>query len=150
VAMMLAARGILDEVDLVASDVSESALERARSGRFKGRALRQSLPPFAQPWLDIDEQGVSARPRLTLSIEWCRINLIDRAAVAALGTFDVVLCRNVLIYFSDQTARQVVDGMAAVLRPGGALFVGVSESLLRLGTTLICEEHQGVFLYKKP
>lgn len=150
VAILLAARGILDQVDLVASDISESALERARSGQFRGRALRQSLPPFAEPWLDVDERGVTAQPRLTRSIDWCRINLVDRDAVATLGAFDVILCRNVLIYFDDPTARRVTEGLASVLRPGGALFVGVSESLLRLGTKLICEEQQGVFLYKRP
>ena len=150
VAILLAARGLLDQVDLVASDISASALERARSGRFHGRALRQSLPPFAGPWLDVDERGVTAQARLTQSIDWRRINLLDRAAVAALGTFDIVLCRNVLIYFNDQTAHRVIDGIATVLRPGAALFVGVSESLLRLRTTLICEEKQGVFLYKRP
>jgi len=149
VALLLAARGILDRVSLVASDISESALQRARSGRFKGRALRQSLPSVAEPWLEVDERGVSAHPRLTQAIDWRRVNLVDPGSVSALGTFDVVLCRNVLIYFSDRTARQVVDAIAAVLSPGGALFVGISESLLRLGTTLICEEQQGVFLYKK-
>jgi chemotaxis protein methyltransferase CheR len=112
--------------------------------------LRQSLPPFAVPWLEIDDRVVTAQPRLTLSIDWRRVNLVDRDAVAALGVFDVILCRNVLIYFNDPTARRVVDGLTSVLRPGGALFVGVSESLLRLGTTLICEEKQGVFLYRRP
>jgi chemotaxis protein methyltransferase CheR len=150
VATLLAARGILDEVELVASDISQPALDRARSGRFKGRALRQTLPPFAEPWLEVEEHGgVRALPRLTQAIDWRRINLIDSGAIAELGIFDVVLCRNVLIYFDDQTARRVVDSLAASLRPGGALFVGISESLLRFGTALICEEHQGVFLYKK-
>jgi chemotaxis protein methyltransferase CheR len=150
VALLLAARGILSDVDLVASDISEQALARARSGRFKVRALRQSLPPYAAPWLDVDERGVTARPRLTEAIEWRRINLVDRGAVAELGVFDVVLCRNVLIYFSDETSRRVIDSLTSAMAPGGALFVGVSESLLRLSTPLICEETEGVFLYKKP
>jgi chemotaxis protein methyltransferase CheR len=149
VAMLLAARGILDEVDLVASDISAAALARARSGRFGRRAIRQVVPAFAEPWLQIEEREVAVRPVLTDAIDWRRINLIDDAAVAALGTFDVVLCRNVLIYFSDDTARRVVERLAARLRLGGALFVGISESLLRFGTSLSCEEQDGVFMYKK-
>jgi len=66
-----------------------------------------------------------------------------------LGTFDVILCRNVLIYFNEQTTRQVIDRLSARLRVGGALFVGISESLLRFGTSLSCEEQNGVFLYRK-
>jgi chemotaxis protein methyltransferase CheR len=149
VAMLLAAQGALDDVDLVASDISHRALERARSGRFSRRALRQELPAFARPWLEIGDQEIRVRPQLTAAIDWRRVNLIDDAAVAALGTFDVVLCRNVLIYFDDRTARQVVERLAARLQVGGALFVGISESLLRFGTSLSCEEQGGVFLYRK-
>ena len=150
VAMLLAAQGILDQVDLVASDVSVHALDRARSGRFSRRALRQTIPTFAERWLEVTEQGIGISPRLTQAIEWRRINLMHEAAVSSLGTFDVVLCRNVLIYFSDATTRRIVDLLSTVLRPHGALFVGVSESLLRFGSSLICEEKNGVFLYKKP
>ena len=61
-----------------------------------------------------------------------------------------MLCRNVLIYFNDETAR--AGGRSARRRgsaAGGALLVGVSESLLRFGTELVCEEQAGVFLYRK-
>jgi chemotaxis protein methyltransferase CheR len=149
VAMLLAAQGVLAEVDFIASDVSVQALERARSGRFSRRAIRQKIPSFAERWLDVTEQGVAISPRLTKAIEWRRINLMDDATVASLGLFEVVLCRNVLIYFSDMTTRRIIDRLSGVLRPNGALFVGISESLLRFGSPLICEERNGVFLYKK-
>ena len=149
VAMFLAARGLLDEVDLVASDISASAVARARAGLWGRRALRRDVPGFANPWLQVDDLTVRVPPRLTDAVDWRRINLLDEAAIAALGTFDVVLCRNVLIYFSDVTARGVVDRVGARLRIGGALFVGVSESLQRLKTPLACEERDGVFLYKR-
>jgi chemotaxis protein methyltransferase CheR len=150
VAMLLAARGLLDRVDLVASDVSINALERARSGRLARRSLRQEVPPFATRWLTSTEQGMAMHPRLTGAIEWRRINLMDSAAVASLGTFDVILCRNVLIYFDDATTRKLIQRLNQSLKPGGALFVGVSESLLRFGGPLVCEELNGVFLYRKP
>ncbi len=149
VAMLLAARGILGSVDLVASDISTAALERARSGRFSRRSLRQEIPAFASASLEVDERGVTVHPHLTTAIEWRRVNLMDTAAVAAMGTFDVVLCRNVLIYFNDETVRRVVERLSSCLRDDGALFVGVSESLLRLKTPLECEEQKGVFLYRK-
>ena len=148
-AMLLAARRILGAVDIVASDISDRALERARTGRFSRRALRQQAPEFAAGLMEVDGSGVVVARRLTEAIKWRRVNLIDDAAVREMGMFDVVLCRNVLIYFSDQTVREVIDRLAGRLEPGGALFIGVSESLLRFGTQLSCEERNGVFLYTK-
>jgi chemotaxis protein methyltransferase CheR len=151
IAMLLAAHGILDKVDLVASDISLTALARARSGRFTRRALRGDVPAFAEKWVDVDDRGVvSLRSGLTEVIDWRQINLVDHAAICALGTFDVIFCRNVLIYFSDNTARRVIDSLAGCLMRGGALFVGISESLLRFSTPLRCEEHKGTFLYRAP
>jgi len=150
VAMLLAAHGIAQDVELVASDISLGALQRARSGQLSRRALRQQMPAFARSWLDETPQGFRVRPSLTQAIAWHRVNLLDDAAVAALGTFDVILCRNVLIYFSEATIRRVVDQLHRRLRPEGALFVGISESLLRFGGPLVCEEHAGNFLYRRP
>ncbi|HTA18791.1 MAG TPA: protein-glutamate O-methyltransferase CheR [Polyangia bacterium] len=148
-AMLLAARGILRHVDLVASDISAAALGRARSGRFGRRSLRTDVPAFALPWLRVEEREIAVDPSLAKAIDWQRINLMDDASVAALGTFDAILCRNVLIYFSDDTVRRVVDRLSARLATDGALLVGISESLLRFGTPLRCEEQNGIFLYKK-
>jgi chemotaxis protein methyltransferase CheR len=148
-AILLAARGILHEVEILASDINASSLERAVSGRHGPRSLRADVPAFAEPWLHTAEREVVVDRRITKAIAWRRINLVDDAAVDALGMFDVILCRNVLIYFDDRTARRVVERLAAHLSVGGALFVGISESLLRLETPLHCEERNGVFLYRK-
>jgi chemotaxis protein methyltransferase CheR len=150
IAMLLADRGLLERVDIVASDISPKALARARAGDFTRRALRREPPAFALPWVELQGDRVMVKASLRAAIEWRRINLIDAAAVAALGTFDVVVCRNVLIYFDDPTARRVIDSLGAALTPAGALFVGVSESLLRFGTSLDCQEQRGVFFYRKP
>jgi len=149
IAMLLAASGILDEVDLVASDISGTVLARARTGRFARRALRQEMPAFAARWLTVTEREVTVDPRFTATIEWRRINLLDQQAVSAMGTFDMIVCRNVLIYFSDNTVRRVVTALAGQLASGGALFVGIAESLLRFAIPLSCEEQSGIFLYRK-
>jgi chemotaxis protein methyltransferase CheR len=149
VAMLLAARGCLGEVDLVASDINLAALSRARSGRFSRRAVRADIPAFASRWVEIEEREVVIRGKLTDSIDWRHVNLLDHETIEGLGRFDVILCRNVLIYFNDETASRVVERLTARLRVGGALFVGISESLLRFATSLHCEEKNGVFLYRK-
>ena len=156
-AMMLSERGVRlgpgpgAQVELVASDISQRVLERAQRGEFGRRSLR-SLPPGVEGrFLEVYSGGESAtvRPELRAAVRWQRVNLVDAGQVAALGLFDVILCRNVMIYFSDETARRVVDTLTGALEPGGHLLVGTSESLLRFGTRLQCEEKGGAFFYTK-
>ncbi|XXX80695.1 protein-glutamate O-methyltransferase CheR [Sorangium sp. So ce134] len=151
IAMLLAEQGLLGKVDLVASDISARALSRARAGVFGPRALRGNAPPppFASRWLEVTPDRITASAELREAIDWRRINLLEASEVASLGRFDIVVCRNVLIYFHDNTARWVVKNLSGALAAGGTLLVGISESLLRLGTALACEERGGVFLYRK-
>ena len=148
-AMMLADAHLLSRTRIVASDISERALQRARAGDYNLRSLR-SLPFGVEGrWLKKTADCVEVDAVLKAAIEWKRVNLVDRAQVAALGRFDVVIARNVLIYFSDDTVRRVVATLADSLVPGGLLLVGASESLLRYGTALACEEHGGSFYYRR-
>ncbi|WP_437614322.1 protein-glutamate O-methyltransferase CheR [Sorangium sp. So ce834] len=151
IAMLLAERGLLGKVDLVASDISARALSRARAGVYGPRSLRSNAPPppFATRWLEVTPDRVAVSAELKEAIDWRRINLLEASEVASLGQFDVIVCRNVLIYFHDNTARWVITNLAGALAADGALLVGISESLLRLGTALACEERGGVFLYRK-
>jgi chemotaxis protein methyltransferase CheR len=149
-AMLLAERGLLDAVELVASDLSARSLERARGGSFGPRSVRAEPPSAATRWLSFEAEGrVRVAPGLIDRIDWRRINLKEPEQVSGLGAFDVILCRNVLIYFSEETTRRVLESLSAALRPAGVLLVGVSESLLRFGSRLGCEERDGVFYYRK-
>jgi len=149
VAMLLRDAKLELHVDLIASDLSERALQRARSGTFSPRALRQhARHALAARYLESRPDAVIARAELVQSVDFRCINLLDKEAITKLGSFDLIVCRNALIYFSDQRAAHVVRTMAQALVPDGALLVGVSESLMRLDTPLVCEEHAGVFIYR--
>jgi chemotaxis protein methyltransferase CheR len=148
-AMLLAERGALEHCEIVATDISEASLARARRGRYRGRAVRNEGEELAARWLAREGDELVVPRRLLDAISLARLNLCDAAAVAALGRFDLVLCRHVLIYFGDHRIETVVANLAERLRPGGALLVGISESLLRFSTDLACEEVDGVFVYRK-
>jgi chemotaxis protein methyltransferase CheR len=149
-AMLLAEEGVLERVDIVATDISGKVLARARSGVHSRRSLRSvPLPAVAAKWLEAHADRVVAHPSLTHAITWQRLNLLDPESVRALGRFDCILCRNVLIYFKDATTVRVVTALANQLRAEGLLVVGVSESLMRFSTALVCEERSGVFVYRK-
>lgn len=149
-AMLLADRGILDRVELLASDICPRVLRRAQSGQYPLNTLKRApTPAFARPYVELGEQGGQVARSLVDAVRFEQRNLLDESAVSALGTLDVILCRNVLIYFREAMTRRVVMNLAGRLRDGGVLCVGVSESLIRLDTGLVCEERKGVFLYRK-
>jgi chemotaxis protein methyltransferase CheR len=150
-AMLLEQKGLLDKVSLIATDVSSRALCRARSGEYSRRSLRQMpAPELVEKWLTVHEHGVSVNRSLLSAVSFRQLNLLDEDGIATLGPVDMILCRNVLIYFRDATAVRVVERLAGQLRTSGVLLVGISESLLRFGTSLVCEETGGTFLYRKP
>lgn len=146
-AALLDERGLLGKVEIVASDVSTRALAVAAKGRYGPRAAR-ALSPLP-PWLTSTDSGLLVEDRLRRDIDWRRVNLLDDSQVAPLGRFDAILCRNVLIYFRDETIRAVIERLQRALAEGGTLLVGASESLMRLGTSMACEERGGAFFYRR-
>jgi chemotaxis protein methyltransferase CheR len=149
IAMILADLHLLSRARIIASDVSEKALARARSGVFGPRSMRALPPGIEGRHLYRQDDKVTVDPALLAAIDWRRVNLLDEQSVKQLGRFDVILARNVLIYFADDTVRRVVTSLTDGLVPGGLLLVGASESLLRYGTQLSCEEHGGAFFYRR-
>jgi chemotaxis protein methyltransferase CheR len=126
VAMVLAARGLLDHVHILASDLSRRALARAKTNRYSRRAVRGEIPPPYRAHVEVADNEVRVAPGILAAVEWRRLNLVHDAWPLDLVAFDVILCRNVLIYFDDDTVIDVVGRLAGALRPGGALLIGVS------------------------
>jgi chemotaxis protein methyltransferase CheR len=113
----------------VASDVSEAALARARGGRFSQFEIQRGLPiRRMMRWFDAAGGDWAAKPELMRQISFRRINLVADALPP--GKFDVVLCRNVLLYLSPTLRRQVLDRLAGVMRPGGLLVLGAGETVI--------------------
>ena len=67
-------------------------------------------------------------------VDFIHLNLLDRSKLALLGTMDVTLCRNVIIYFNTPTKQTVVASFEEKLRPGGYLLLGHSESLINISS----------------
>ncbi|HEY1577033.1 MAG TPA: protein-glutamate O-methyltransferase CheR [Terracidiphilus sp.] len=133
----LTAREFLGTLDgailpsILASDISSRVLETARKGIYPADRIQPKLAPWLGKHLLRGEGQWNGwyrmRPEIMTMVEFRRINLI--AAFPAIGSFDVIFCRNVMIYFSHDTQQQLVNRLAMCLEPGGYLFVGHSESL---------------------
>ena len=116
-------------LDLLATDLSATCVAKAQAGLYSAYEAQRGLP-VQKLMKHFDPEGPNwkVKPYLRQSITWKRHNLLD--SPHALGVFDVVFCRNVLIYFERETRRRILDSIAAQLVPGGHLLLGVSESVL--------------------
>jgi chemotaxis protein methyltransferase CheR len=128
---ILLARGLpsfLGRVELLATDISSTALAAARTGVYDALAMSRGLSAERKArYFTPVSGGWAFAPRLRDRVRFRRFNLQDNFTF--FGTFDLVLCRYVSIYFSDDFKRGLFRRMARVVRPGGVLLLGATESL---------------------
>jgi chemotaxis protein methyltransferase CheR len=119
-------------VTIRATDLSPRALEKARTGFYRELSFRATPPEMVAKYFKPFEAGFFVNDEVKRMVEFFRINLLDAKAIAAVGIHDAIFCRNVLIYFDKPTQKRVVEAFARALRPGGYLFLGHAESIMRL------------------
>jgi chemotaxis protein methyltransferase CheR len=119
-------------VHLRATDLSPRALERAKTGFYRELSFRATPPEMVQKYFRPFEGGFFINDEIKRMVDFSRLNLLDERGVAAVGTFDAIFCRNVLIYFDKPTQKRVVEAFAHAMRPGGYLFLGHAESIMRV------------------
>ncbi len=114
-------------VGIIATDLSETVLSEARAGLYDGLSIARGLSgERRQKFFDSVANGHQIKPEIQRRVRFQKLNLLD--SYALLGKFDIVFCRNVLIYFSAETKRRIFDGIARQMNPGGYLLVGASEA----------------------
>jgi chemotaxis protein methyltransferase CheR len=141
-----------EEVDLLATDVNPEAVIAAAQGRFPARRMA-AVPKelLERYWVDQGGEYV-ARPSLSGRVRFAIHNLAGSVYPVPRGapTWDLLLCRNVIIYFDGSTTLRVVRRFFERLREGGVLCLGYSESLYRLSGDFELAEVDGAFLYRRP
>lgn len=117
------------QVQIVATDLSATVLDQARRGEYdKLSVIRGLTPERLERYFDKQSENAwRVKPVIKERIDFRPLNLMD--SYAALGRFDIVFCRNVLIYFNAELKRQILQKIHASLKPQGILFLGSSEGL---------------------
>lgn len=136
-------------IEIVGSDASPALLERARKGVFRERAFRSMPDELRRRWFEPTPEGWRIDPTLLARVEWRTANLVDEAEIAPLARADVIFCRNVFIYFSDDAIRRVTGVFHERMPAPAYLFLGASESLARLRSPFDLREIGGAFVYVK-
>lgn len=118
-------------VDILATDLSTAALERARTGRFSSLEINRGLPAaHLLKYFNRDGAHFHIAERLRSLVRFQQMNLAE--AWPAIPTQDVILLRNVLIYFDAPTKQKILAAVRAHLRPGGYLLLGAAETTREL------------------
>lgn len=137
------------EVKITATDISKTVLETARRGEYEMLAIGRGLSPERQRQFFKELPGGSWQisPAIRAMVEFRELNLLERYL---LGKFDLIFCRNVLIYFSAEHKKDILGRMHATLNPDGYLILGASESLNGLPDLYdMVQCHPGIIYRKK-
>lgn len=127
-------------IEIHASDASPMALEKARKGIYRAKSFRTISPELQEKYFKPTEGGWQLSPEIMKRVSFARVNLLEIGEISPVARVHAIFCRNVFIYFSRHAIRQTVAMMALRMPPGGHLFVGASESLLRLTTDFELQE----------
>jgi chemotaxis protein methyltransferase CheR len=135
------------KLEILATDVSRNALKQAERGIYKGRSVGSvSEKQLAAHFTQVKE-GYQVKPRLQKMITFAQMNL---ASAVYVGRMDLIFCMNVMIYFTEERRRTLVQRFYDSLEPGGYLFLGHSESISKMPVKFQAIVLNDCILYRKP
>ncbi len=138
-------------LDVLGTDLSRKALTAARKAEYGAMALRATTPEQKERFFEpLDGGRVRLKEQYRAPVRFGQLNLVDATAAALLPRFDVIFCRNVLIYFDAATRKRVVELLFDRLNSGGYLLLGHSENLLHVSTRFELVQLQGDLVYRRP
>lgn len=134
-------------VEILATDVGRHALKHAERGVYAGRSIASVSEKQLANHFSALEGGQQVKPRLRKMVSFAQMNL---ASPVYLGRMDAIFCMNVLIYFSEERRRSLVQRFYETLEPGGYLFLGHSESISKMPVKFQAIVLNDCILYRKP
>ncbi len=134
-------------VAIHAVDVNPAALELAARGRYSRWSLRATPPELEHRWFRTDGRAVVVDESVRGAVAFAEANLATDGELWAPQRWDVIFCRNVLMYFTEARSQEVIARIVGSLAPGGYLFLGHAETLRGRADLELCHTH-GTFYYR--
>lgn len=136
-----------NNIQIVGTDISPTMLAAARAGKYDALALSRGLSPERkQRFFSREGDFWQVKDEIRNRTRFSELNLMN--SYSALGKFDIVFCRNVLIYFSSQLKRDILRRIAQTMTPGGYLFLGSTETIASYSDAFDTVRHQGGIVYQ--
>jgi chemotaxis protein methyltransferase CheR len=138
-------------IEIVGSDIDTRVLAAAALGEYGERALSRLPPELIERYFELTAPGQRQIINdLRESVKFTQTNLVDAATMAAQGQFDIVFCRNVLIYFDDASRLAGSHNLFEALAPGGFICLGHSESMARISDRFDLRRFEDAIVYQRP
>jgi chemotaxis protein methyltransferase CheR len=136
-------------VEIFASDISHRVLQTARRGVYSGASLRVMNSYYLTKYFHKEEHGYRIDDRVKKNVTFLHLNLLDTDKMVFINALDVILCRNVIIYFDQEAKKKIITTFHQKLNPGGYLLLGHSESLINLSTVFSLRHLKHDMVYQK-
>jgi chemotaxis protein methyltransferase CheR len=139
------------DIEIVGSDIDTRVMEAAREGYFGKRALMRLSPELiAKYFTELPDERWRIIDDLRQSVRFTPANLVEPGGTSLHGRFDIIFCRNVLIYFDDASRRMAAENLFENLAPGGFLCLGHSESMSRISPLFEVCRYSDAIVYQRP
>jgi chemotaxis protein methyltransferase CheR len=150
--MLALETGLKPSVDLrvYASDVSRAMLRRAREGLYREASFRETEERIRQRYFTHKDSLWRISDGVKKHVHFVHMNLMDQAKIGLLGAMDVIVCRNVIIYFDTEGRQRTIKLFRDKLREGGYLLLGHSESLVQLSSEFELRQLKNDLVYRRP
>ena len=137
-------------IEIIGSDIDTFAIEAALEGDYGPRALAKLPSEVLETYFeDEHEGGRTIIQDIKESVRFTQVNLNDRASVAAQGRFDIIFCRNLLIYFDESSREAAAANLHEALNPGGFLCLGHTESMSRISSRFASRRFEDAIVYER-
>ena len=134
------------DFEIIATDISDNILQKAEAGLYNQFEIQRGVPLKMLPtYFDEVENGWQIKQNVKDKVRFRNFNLLS--PMETMGTFDIIFCRNILIYLDKDTKKTVLDNLARRLSAHGYLFLGSSETIIGLTNELrVMEEARSLFI----
>ncbi|MBD3258851.1 protein-glutamate O-methyltransferase CheR [candidate division GN15 bacterium] len=136
-------------VEILANDISEDVLAKARRGEYTGITLRNIKPDILNRYFTKQDDRYRVKPEVKALVKFSHMNLNDPRRITVMNKMDAIFCRNVMIYFSEDVKRDLVRGFFNALNPGGYFYIGHSETLHGISKAFKLVYFKNALVYQK-
>lgn len=137
------------KVQILGTDINTQVLERAKEGVYDYRSIREMPSYYTLQYFHFKDEKYFIKEKIKDMVSFATLNLVDTEHMKSLRNIDVIFCRNVLIYFSPESCKKVVNAFYESLNKGGYLFLGHSESLYRITAIFKLVKFKNSLVYMK-
>jgi len=137
------------DVKILATDIDTEVLKKAQKGVYSKRSIKDVPEEYLQKYFICEGDNYKVKFSVKKPIQFRHLNLMDDKKMRLISGIDFIFCRNVLIYFDENSRRAVVSNFYESLNNGGYIFLGHSESMSRISSAFTLRRKNGFIVYQK-